>query len=147
MSTWAVIFLGVIAVATLATAVIQIALIVHAIRLARQVARLSGRVTRVVDDVEREIKPLLASATAVGHDAARVSSLAVAQAERVDRVFDDLVRRMEQTLTAVQRVASVVSPTREWAAILAGLRAAYLALSRSRRSETRRTEEDEALFI
>jgi len=148
VSTWGVFFLGVIAVATLGTAVVQIAVILYANRLSQQVAQLSGRVTRMVDEIERELKPLLSSANAVGRDAARVSSLAVVQAERVDRACEDVVRGVDAALTAVQRVSAVVSPTREWAAILSGLRAAYLAFTRrSRRAEDRRAEEDEALFI
>ena len=41
MNTWSVVFLGVIAAATFATAIIQIAVIVAAGRLARRVERLA----------------------------------------------------------------------------------------------------------
>jgi hypothetical protein len=144
---WAVFFLGVIAVATLGTAIMQAALIVYASRLAGQVTRALDRATRMVDEVERELKPLLASANVIGRDAAHAAALAVQQVERADRVCADVVARIEGTLAAVQRTAAVLSPSREWAAILRGLQAAVTTFRRRHGSKRRRAEEDEALFI
>ena len=52
MSTWPVVFLGIIAVATLATAIVQVGLLLEAGRLTR-------RLGRFVDDVEQEVKPII----------------------------------------------------------------------------------------
>jgi hypothetical protein len=134
---WAVFFLGVIAVATLGTAIVQVGLVVYAGRLAR-------RLTKMVDDVDRELKPLLGSANAIGRDAARATSLAVAQVERADRLFADLAMRIDETLYTVQQI--IIAPAREWVAILTGLRTA-VGVFRGFRSDQKRTDDEEALFI
>ena len=54
MNDWSTVFLGIIAVATLATAVIQIAVLIAA-------GMLTKRLGRLADQVERELTPLLAS--------------------------------------------------------------------------------------
>jgi hypothetical protein len=134
---WALFFLGVIAVATLGTAIVQIGLIVYAGRLAR-------RLTRMVDDVDRELKPLLGSANAIGRDAAKATALALAQVERADRLFGDLAMRIDETLYTVQQI--IIAPAREWVAILTGLRTA-VGVFKGFRSDRKRPDDEEALFI
>ena len=138
MSGWALFFLGVIAVATLGTTIVQIGLIVYAARLAR-------RVTQMVDDVDRELKPLLGTANAIGRDAARATALAVAQVERADRLFGDLATRVDETLYTVQQI--IIAPAREWVAILSGLRTAVGVFRGFRGADRKRAEDEEALFI
>ncbi len=141
MTVWADVFLGVIALATLATAVIQIAVIVLAGRAMRQVSD-------AVDRFEQELKPLIGHANAIGRDAARAAALAAGQVERVDRMFGDFAVRIEQTLVSVQE--SIGGPAREARAVMAGLRAAIQALGdvrRSPRGRAGRSEDEEALFI
>lgn len=58
MSAWADVFLGVIAVATLVMAVVQVLVISQAARLGKQVERLARQ-------VEEEIRPLLANLAAL----------------------------------------------------------------------------------
>jgi len=141
VSAWSDVFLGVIAVATLIMAVVQIGVIVAAGRLAR-------RVDRLADQVERELKPLFAHLDALGKDASRAAGLAVAQVERVDRLFADLAVRIEQSFASLQ--TAMLGPAREGRAVLAGLRAALAAL-RSGRDDGRvrpsRGEDEDALFI
>lgn len=139
MNGWAVFFLGVIAVATLATAVMQVTLALYAGRLAR-------RVTTLVDEIERELKPLLANANAVGRDAARVASLAAAQMERADRLTGAIAARVEELLAILQQ--AVTRPARDGAALLAGLRAALAVFRGVRgRSQEQRAEDEDTLFI
>ena len=140
MSAWATVFLGVIAVATLATAVIQIAVLVAAGLLTRRVGRL-------IDRVDRELAPLFASLNAIGQDAARAASLAGAQVERVDKLFSDVLTRVEETVKLVQ--TAIAAPAREGAALLSGLRAALSALrsGTSRPSRSRSADDEDALFI
>jgi hypothetical protein len=140
---WSTVFLGIIAVATLATAIIQIVVLVAAGMLTRRIGRLA-------DQVEREISPLLTSLNEIGQDAARAAALATAQVERVDRLFADAAERLEDTLTVIQKAVS--APAREGAALMVGLRAALDALRRSvsdagRRSRSRSSEDEDALFI
>ncbi len=141
MSGWSEIFLGIIAVATLVTAVLQVAVLIAAGMLTRRIGRLA-------DQVERELSPLLASLNAIGKDAAKAASLATAQVERVDRLFGDVAIKVEDTLTAVQH--AIAAPAREGAALMVGVRAALDSLRRglaSRPTRSRSSEDEDALFI
>lgn len=142
MSVWAHIFLGAIALATVVMAAIQVGAILYAGRVAK-------RVDRMVDRVELEIRPLFATLTAMSQDAARATSLAVTQVERVDRLMADLTQRAEQTMALVQQ--AVVSPARHGVAIFGGIRAALAALLEVRRHAAPagrgRSDEEDALFI
>jgi predicted PurR-regulated permease PerM len=135
---WGLLFVGTIAVATLVMAIIQVGMIVVA-------SRLSKKVDQLTDRIEHEIMPFLASLKAIGDNAVQVSSLAVAQIERADRLFAEISSRVEQTLKAVQ----TLTMAREGLALVAGLRAAFAAF-RGERPPARRpgaAEEEEALFI
>lgn len=141
MTSWGTVFLGVIAVATLATAVVQIGVLIAASVLAK-------RLTRLADQVERDLGPLVESLNSMGKDAARAASIATAQVERVDRLFDDATVRLEQTLGAIQTAVSM--PVREGMALMSGIRAALESIRRSsnsRPSRTRSGDEEDALFI
>ena len=133
-------FLGVIAIATLAMAIVQIGVIVAAGMLARRILRLADR-------VEREMTPLFGHLNAIGRDASRAAALAALQVERADKLFNDLAVRVEQTVTVLQ--ASVRAPVREGRALagafMAGLRA--VREMRAARSRQSRAEDDDALFI
>jgi len=133
------IFLGVIALATAAMAIVQIGVIVAAGRLAR-------RVERLADQVEHELKPLFAHANAIGRDAARAMTLATAQVERADHLFADLVTKIDQTVSTLQ--TNLIAPAREGRALLAALRAALAAIRTSRdRARQARADDEDALFI
>lgn len=138
MSNWATAFLGLIACATLATAIVQVCVLVAAARVAR-------RLDRLTDRVEQELKPLFGRVDAIGREASRAASLATGQVERVDQVFGDLVQRLDQTLNVLQTV--VARPAREGVAMLAALRAATDVLRRLRPRGRSRPEDDDPLFI
>ncbi len=141
MTNWGTVFLGVIAVATLATAIVQIGVLIAAGMLAK-------RLTRLADQVERELGPLVESLNSVGKDAARAASLATAQVERVDRLFGDATVRLDQTLGAIQSAVSM--PVREGVAVMSGIKAALESIRRSansRSSRSRSGDEEAALFI
>jgi hypothetical protein len=133
------VFLGIIAISTLVTALIQIGALVAIALLARRLERVVGR-------VEREVRPLAAHLDRLGQDATKLSALAVTQVERVDILFADVADRVDQTVGSVQ--SAVSGPVREGAAVLAAFRAVLNALKnpRARRSRSRADEED-ALFI
>lgn len=139
MSDWATIFLGVIAVATLATAIMQIAALIAAGRLAR-------RLERLADHVEQELKPIFGHLDAIGRDASRAASLATAQVERIDRAFSDVALRMDDTMNLVH--SAVRGVARNGTPWLIGLKAA-LSVLKSIRNRRRRSaaDEDDALFI
>ena len=139
MNDWAVVFLGVIAAATLITAIAQVGFIVATGRLAR-------RLERAADDMQREVRPLVEHLDAIGRDARRASSLAAAQFERVDRLSADLADRLDRTLNSLQTAAA--GGVREGAAMLAAFRAAMAIVREFRASRARAgAEDDDALFI
>jgi hypothetical protein len=132
-------FLGIIAVATLATAIVQVGVLVAAGLLAR-------RVQRLLETAERELKPLVEHLNAIGRDASRAASLATAQVERADRLFADLAQRVEQILALIQAV--VTGPVREGAAVVSAFKAilGFMRDARAGRRSTR-TEDEDALFV
>ena len=137
-SGWTEVFLGVIAAATLAIAIVHIVVLIAAGMVARRVGQL-------IDRVEGELKPVFGNLQSIARDASRAASVATAQVERADRLFADLAQRVEQTVIAVQ--ASVVQPLREGRALLSAFRAG-LGVIRDMRSRSRRgAEDDDALFI
>lgn len=119
-------FLAVIAGAMVLMAVLQAGFLAYGIRLAR-------RVERVVEAVEREIRPALGRVDAISADAARTSALVVAQVERVDKVVGRLAAGADEAMTAARD--SVVEPVRRGGAFLAGLQAAVLAFRDAGRTE------------
>jgi hypothetical protein len=143
VSTWSVVFLGIIALSTLMMAVIQVGAIIYSARLARRIETLLGR-------LENDIKPMLDRLTTISAEAARMSALATAQVERVDQLFADVQQRTEQIMTVVQQ--AIVTPAREGAALFSALRSTFAAL-RGLKTNGRQqrpahgVEEDDALFI
>jgi len=140
LNTWATVFLGVIAAATLVTAILQVVLLLAAANLVR-------RVVRFVDFIEVEVKPIIAHADAIARDASRAASLALAQVERADQLLSNTVERIEQTLATVQSL--IIGTLREGNALMMGFRAVMAAIRGFQRRQTsrRRAEDDEALFI
>jgi len=138
VTMWGEVFLGVIAVATLATAVLQIFLFIAAGRLAK-------RVEHLLRSFEHDLKPFFGHMNAIGRDASRTASLATAQVERVDQLFADLADRIDQSLNLVQ--TTVTAPVREGAAIMAGLRAMLNSLRDVRFRGRGRSDDEDVLFI
>jgi hypothetical protein len=135
---WTEVFLGVIAAATLAIAIVHIVVLIAAGMVARRLGQL-------IDRVEGELKPVIGHLQAIARDASRAASVAGAQVERADRLFADVAQRIEQTVATVQ--ASVVQPIREGRALVNAFRAG-LNVIRDMRSRSRRAaDEEDALFI
>jgi hypothetical protein len=139
VSIWGEVFLGVIAFATLATAIVQIGVLIAAAKLAKRLDQLTG-------SMEEQLKPVFLHLDTIGREAARATSLAGAQVERVDRLFGETVQRLERTMDTLQHAMSI--PAREGAALLAGLRAVIAGVrdGHVRRPRTKGEDED-ALFI
>jgi hypothetical protein len=138
VSTWATVFLGIIAMATLVTAILQVVLLVAAAQLVR-------RVGRFVDIIEEDVRPIIASVSNIARDASRVASLAAAQIERADQALSNTVHRVEELLSHVQGV--VTSTLREGNALMMGIRAVMAAIRAFQGRRRHRADDDEALFI
>ena len=144
MTDTAELFLGVIAFAVLVMAAIQVAAIFAGMRLAR-------RVDQLATQLDQEIKPLIANLSALSSEAARAAALAARQAERLDRVFGEMVERVDQTLAVAQEF--VTGPARQGMAIVAGVKAVVDSFRGLREASRRRNasrpavDEEESLFI
>ena len=135
-------FLGLIAIATVVMAVVQIGLIVMVVRLVRRVDALSAQ-------VEREIGPLAARLAHVADNLQHATGLATVQIERLDRLFAGASKRADETLSLVQ--GAVVGPLREGLAVVAALRGVIGAVRSFRRGGAAKTaarfDDEDPLFI
>jgi hypothetical protein len=154
VTDWNLVFLGVIAVATLVMAMIQVGLIVVAAKVARQaqqaVAKAQDTLTtaqQTIASVREEIRPLLASANGIAQEASQAARLATAQVHKVDRLVTDLTTRVNETSALVQQ--AIGTPAREGLAIIAAVKATLGALRNGAdwRRRTRPSEEEDPLFI
>ena len=134
-------FLGIIAVATLLMAIVQAGVVFAAAILVR-------RVSRLTDQVEQEMRPLIGHLNSIGRDASHAAALAASQVERADELFADVRARTEQTLNTVQ--TTIETPLREGRALLRAFRAGLDAISARQRPPAKGPEprkDDETLFI
>jgi len=134
------VWLGIIAVAVLVMAVIQVAAIVFAMSAAR-------RIGQVADRLEQNLNPVVSNLQTMTSEAARMTTLAAAQVERADRMFADLTRRGEQVMAALP---TLLGPAGKGLAFLNGIKAALAAIHELRRSSRRgasHPDEEDALFI
>jgi hypothetical protein len=147
METWGVVFLGVIALASVVQGAFLVALMLAGRRLSRRIDALQGR-------IDRDVTPALENFSRVGRAAAEIADLATLQARRLDLLLADTVEKIEETTALVQRF--VVRPLRPLGGILAFLKGVqrgmevYLQFDRDRAAVTRRRsrgDDDEHLFI
>lgn len=106
----------VIAAAVTVTAAIQVAVIVLAVRAARQVGQAMGR-------IEQDIRPIISNLQSTSADIARTTAIAKGQAERADRAIQNLTQRMDDTVTVVQD--RLLAPLRDGAAVMSGIKTAF----------------------
>lgn len=84
-------FLGIIALATLTMAVIQIAVLVYAARAVREAGK-------AMKEMQRSIEPIILSARQMSDDAARITALAAKQVERVDSLVGGAMGALQTAL-------------------------------------------------
>lgn len=132
------IWLAIIALSVLCMVVMQVVVGLHLLRVTKQAVQ-------TLQDVRKEISPLVQKAHQVADDAQKVSALALAQVERVDQVMATAAVRIDDTMQIVQH--SLLTPVKQGAAVMAGLKAA-IAVFRARQDKGRYGRDDEdALFI
>jgi hypothetical protein len=138
---WSEVFLGVIAVATLIMAVIQVGAMLAAARIAKQAQQ-------TLATVQQELKPLVSKAQSVAEEASRTAAVARAQAEKMDKLLSDLAVRVDYTSGVVQD--AIIRPARESMAVVAAIKATLGALRGFRDvrpRHSRHAEEEDPLFI
>jgi hypothetical protein len=140
------VFLGVIAVSVLAMAIGQVAAVIIAARAARRVGDRLGQ-------LEETIRPIVANVQRISDDAARATAIATAQVERAEQLMDDVARRVDETISAVQD--TILGPARSGWAVFQSVREVLRAFfdrgprsARSRRhGPSPASAEDDASFI
>jgi two-component sensor histidine kinase len=135
-------FLGLIAVATVVMAVVQVFLIIVAIRLVKRVDVMSSQ-------VQRELAPLVERLARVADNLQHASGLAGVQVERLDRFFAGASRRADDTMSLVH--GAVVGPIREGLAVVAAVRGVVAALRSFRGTKASQAaskfDDEDPLFI
>jgi hypothetical protein len=137
---WSETFLGIIALATLLMALIQVGALIALLRVTRQAQQ-------TINSLQADVRPLIEKATAVADEASRTASLATIQAQKVDRLISDLSVRVDETAGIVQQ--AIITPAREGMAIVAAIKATLGALHsvRGRPRHGRPVDEEDPLFI
>jgi uncharacterized protein YoxC len=111
-------FLGLIALAVLVMAGLQIATLLLTLKAVKQVGEALQR-------FEQDVRPIVANVQAMSSDAKRAAALATAQVERADRLLTDAARRVDDTMSIVQQ--TILGPARDGYAIIQGIKAAFTA--------------------
>ena len=113
MESWGIVFLGVIALASVVQAGFLIGLVVAGLRLGRRMDAIQTR-------LDREVTPALENFTRVSRAAAEISDLATLQARRIDLLLADTIDKIEETTGVIQQF--VVRPLKPVGSILAMLK-------------------------
>jgi DNA anti-recombination protein RmuC len=120
-------------------AIVQVATLVVIAKAGRQAAH-------AVQQIQREMHPLIEKAHRITDDAGRITALTLKQVERVDEMITSTSARVESTLGVIE--ASIIQPIRQGTALISGLRAAMEVVRAWRDRDRRDSREDEdGLFI
>ena len=118
-TTLMVVFLGLIALTTTVTAVIQVVVLMRGLALMR-------RVTGVVDRIEHDIRPVLERADSLIEDLQQSAAMAKDCVDRVEKVVASVADRMDHISRLTQD--ALVEPMRQGSAFVRGLVAAVVSL-------------------
>ena len=134
------VLLGIIAMAVLVMAIVQVVAAIMAAKAVRQMTDAIGR-------LDADVRPIVANLQQITTDAARATALAAAQVERIDRVMGDVSRHVEQTAKAIPLL---IESARDGFSVLGGLKAvvnAFREIRRTREPKPASVDEEDALFI
>ncbi len=138
MTDWQLVFLGVMALALVTMAAAQLVVALSMMRAVRHVSD-------AVDELRRDVRPVLEKANRVAEDASRVAALAVVQAERVDLLIRSTAARIDETFRLLQ--SAVIEPIRQGTAIVTALRAAFSAVRAWQNRPAVASEDEDPLFV
>jgi hypothetical protein len=147
MDSLGLVFLGVIALASLVQGAFLVGLALGGLRLARRVGELQK-------SVETEIRPAFDDVSRLAQNLAAVSEIATGQAHRLEALVAQTVSRVEHAHSQVRTaIDHPLGPFRDVGAILKGFRRGLEVYQRlgglnaQRQGASRRYAEDEHLFI
>ena len=147
MDSLGLVFLGVIAFASLLQGAFLVGLAFGGLRLAR-------RMGEIQKSVEMDIRPALDDVARLARNLASVSDLATQQAQRLETVVAHTVSRVDEARSQVREAVSrPLDSFRDVSAVLKGFKRGFDVYQRlgglaaQRQGATRRYAEDEHLFI
>lgn len=147
MDSLGLVFLGVIAFASLLQGAFLVGLAFGGLRIAR-------RMGEIQKSVETEIRPALDDVARLARNLASVSELATQQAQRLETVVAHTVSRVDEARSQVREAVSrPFDSFRDVSAVLKGFKRGFDVYQRlgglaaQRQGATRRYAEDEHLFI
>lgn len=135
---WQLVWLGITAISVLVLATVQIVLLLR-------VAKLAQQASSAIEEVRREIRPLMTKVNQIADDAARTTALALAQVERIDQLMTTTVERVDEAVTTVRQAVAV--PFRSGSLLVNSFRAALAIFSELRRRGRSSREDEDALFV
>jgi len=139
VTDWQLVCLAIMALSLAVMAAMQIAFVIASVRVARQL-------TESIAELRREMTPLIAKFNRIADDAARATSLAAMQVERVDRMMATTAAQVEDVVNILRNAMG--GPFRQGAAVFMALRAVFEAFRSRKPREGRTTRDDEdALFV
>lgn len=132
--------LTIMAVSLAIMAIVQIGLIVTAIVVAK-------KAIAAMTQLQKDVVPLIEKANRVADEAARATSLAAMQMERVDGLMATTSARLDDTLGIIQSAMS--GPIGQGVAAVKAFRAAMSVVRdwKGRRQRRYAHDEDDALFV
>jgi hypothetical protein len=171
METWMPYFVVLATIAIVVQAIILISLFV-------QLRRTAARLEQVVADVNVRLAPILSRAqflleeispriSGIASDAARISNLALAQAEQFDSVLSETIERLRSQIVHIDRMVTgtvdvveetgsrlkhaILGQVADATALVRGIKAGleYYRASQSgrQRAESRSESQDQGMFI
>lgn len=147
MESLGLVFLGLIALASLVQGLFLIGLGLGGLKLMR-------RIQDVQDRVERELQPVLASVSRITRNVSEVTAVTTAQVQRMEELVDHTMSRVDETREQVREAMSMpLGGLAEMSALLKGFRRGLEvyqrlgALEAQARGAGRQYRDDEHLFI
>jgi hypothetical protein len=147
MESLGLVFLGLIALASLVQGLFLIGLGVGGLKLMRRIEDVQGR-------VERELRPVLASVSRITRNVSEVTEVGTVQVQRMEALVDQTMSRVEETRAQVREAMSLpLGGLAEVSALLKGFRRGLEvyqrlgALEAQARGAGRQYRDDEHLFI
>jgi hypothetical protein len=119
-------YLGLIALGVLVMAGIQTAVVVSALKAARRLGEMAAR-------FEHDVKPIVANLAKVSEEAARASTQAAAQVDRLDALVSSVAQRVDETAAVLQQ--SILQPARDGLALLSMLKGLLAGFFEPRRRQ------------
>lgn len=127
------VYLALIALGVLVMAAIQVGALIMVLRAARQVGEMASR-------FEHDVRPIIVNLHKVSEEAARASSLAAEQIDRLDALVASVASRVQDTAATLQQ--TILQPARDGLALLSTLKSVIASFREPRESREGRAAQE-----